>query len=1132
MKSKRIRKRAGAVLLSAAMVFSMPGTSVFATADSGRVNQASGLCEHHPEHNEECGYEETASPSNAAKTSCTYVCEICSEADAKTNEKDTAPDSSVYDPEDCICEEACTAEVVDGDCPLCGWEVLGWKACSLAEIADEEDGDLYSSVITAWDWVDDENNLQGNDIILAEGAGTVTFKELQEVLPAEITARVQVVSDGAEKASPSDADEEIILSEDEYMEETIEVENWSCKSYPRGGAFAGSYKITAELPAGYVLAEGTAPLAVNVKFAGMNLATSSNAAKIGETEYETLAEALEQAQPDDIIVLLNHVAEKIRIGKLEGASSITSDRMNVEMVPVADNVTLDLNGKTLEGKGEASDAYPLGLYHVNDFTITDTAAGGIVRAGAGEYAVYAEDSSLTINGGAFHGGSRALELTRSDCTVNAGTFEADSYTVYVGRESSLEIDNGVFTSTGSGADAAALYVTPYCETVSLNGGTYKGEKAGVRVSGSSSIGSILGDGKGFYGEDHTLVSNTAVKATDAAVTVSDSDTPPVLFVAVTDITGIPTAATAGTDLTLTGTVNPSDATNQDIIWKVSDPGTTGAVISGSVLKITDAGTAIVTAVVANGAAEGTDYTKDFTITVSAGISEAAARIDTVSYHTLREAFEHAKTGNTIVLLENVNEKIRIGVLGENASVTGDKMDLVPAADSLTLDLNGNTFTCGSDYPLGIYGIDGFTVKDSGNGGAITSAADYAVYAEDASLNINSGIFRGGKRALELTRSDCTIGSGTFEAGDYAVYVGRESSLKVENGSFKSTGSVSDSAALFVSKYSGEVVLSGGIYEGNKAAVRTAGRAVGSILAEEYGYKNTKTGTVITDLAVLKGNVVEPKVEIVKAEMPAEVKTYTITFDANGGSVSPVSAETDAGGRLSVLPAPVRTGNYRFAGWFTEINGGTQVRVSHVYKSDTTIYAHWIGTGSGSGGSSGGSSGGGSGSGGGPSYNSAPSATLISVPNGYSGGTKVIGRVRVPDYTVEGQWSLNEAGKWNLKDSDGQMFANTWVAAFNPYADVAAGQSAFDWFLFDAEGNMMTGWYTDESGDTYYLNPVSDNTLGAMAIGWRLIDLNYYYFNDIPDGTRGKLLKSTTTPEGYYVNENGVWDGTVREDAKQ
>jgi len=91
----------------------------------------------------------------------------------------------------------------------------------------------------------------------------------------------------------------------------------------------------------------------------------------------------------------------------------------------------------------------------------------------------------------------------------------------------------------------------------------------------------------------------------------------VITVAVTGISDLPNEAVAGTPLTLSGTVSPSDATYQTITWSVKDIGDTGATISGDVLSTTGKGSVTVTATIANGTADGTDYKKDFTITVSA-----------------------------------------------------------------------------------------------------------------------------------------------------------------------------------------------------------------------------------------------------------------------------------------------------------------------------------------------------------------------------------------------------------------------------------------------------------------------------------------------------------------------------------
>lgn len=49
---------------------------------------------------------------------------------------------------------------------------------------------------------------------------------------------------------------------------------------------------------------------------------------------------------------------------------------------------------------------------------------------------------------------------------------------------------------------------------------------------------------------------------------------------VTNITGVPSTATATVPLTLTGTVEPGNATSQTIAWSVNNSGTTGADITG------------------------------------------------------------------------------------------------------------------------------------------------------------------------------------------------------------------------------------------------------------------------------------------------------------------------------------------------------------------------------------------------------------------------------------------------------------------------------------------------------------------------------------------------------------------------
>ena len=65
-------------------------------------------------------------------------------------------------------------------------------------------------------------------------------------------------------------------------------------------------------------------------------------------------------------------------------------------------------------------------------------------------------------------------------------------------------------------------------------------------------------------------------------------------------------------------------------------------------------------------------------------------------------------------------------------------------------------------------------------------------------------------------------------------------------------------------------------------------------------------------------------------------TYTVIFDANGGSVNPTSAVTVAG-KLTSLPTPTYDG-YNFLGWYTQKDGGDKVTTDTVFTMDSTIYA--------------------------------------------------------------------------------------------------------------------------------------------------------------------------------------------------
>jgi formylglycine-generating enzyme required for sulfatase activity len=108
-------------------------------------------------------------------------------------------------------------------------------------------------------------------------------------------------------------------------------------------------------------------------------------------------------------------------------------------------------------------------------------------------------------------------------------------------------------------------------------------------------------------EGHTVTGTYAVKY--------ETSLPAPSFVPVTGITGVPASVPVLAPVTLTGTVAPANATNQTIVWSVTNQGTTGANISGNTLTTTSTGTVEVTATIVDGTEVGTPYTQAFNINI-------------------------------------------------------------------------------------------------------------------------------------------------------------------------------------------------------------------------------------------------------------------------------------------------------------------------------------------------------------------------------------------------------------------------------------------------------------------------------------------------------------------------------------
>ncbi|MDO4938934.1 MAG: hypothetical protein Q4E54_03135 [Lachnospiraceae bacterium] len=94
---------------------------------------------------------------------------------------------------------------------------------------------------------------------------------------------------------------------------------------------------------------------------------------------------------------------------------------------------------------------------------------------------------------------------------------------------------------------------------------------------------------------------------------------------------------------------------------------------------------------------------------------------------------------------------------------------------------------------------------------------------------------------------------------------------------------------------------------------------------------------------------------------------------------------------------------------------------------------------------------------------------------------------------EGTWT--EAAGKRLCSLNGKQLRSTWALIYTPET------KASQWYYFDADGVMLTGWVWIKSADglarCYYLNPASGSTYGALFL----------------DGM---------TPDYQHVDSTGAW----------
>ena len=201
------------------------------------------------------------------------------------------------------------------------------------------------------------------------------------------------------------------------------------------------------------------------------------------------------------------------------------------------------------------------------------------------------------------------------------------------------------------------------------GATITGNTLNTTAAGTVAVRAVIINGLALD-IDYSQIFNISVRAP---------------FVTVTNISDVSATAVAGTPLTLAGTVVPTDATNQAIIWSVQSAGTTGATITGNTLNTTAAGTVTVRATVTNGASASRNYTQDFTITVS-GVTNVSELSSTNPLRAwMRGGLLHVSGLEIGELLSIYNA---VGALVYNSVADSEEIDIPWSAEGVFIIRSG------------------------------------------------------------------------------------------------------------------------------------------------------------------------------------------------------------------------------------------------------------------------------------------------------------------------------------------------------------------------------------------------------------------------------------------------------------
>ncbi|MDR2022092.1 MAG: InlB B-repeat-containing protein [Hungatella sp.] len=279
----------------------------------------------------------------------------------------------------------------------------------------------------------------------------------------------------------------------------------------------------------------------------------------------------------------------------------------------------------------------------------------------------------------------------------------------------------------------------------------------------------------------------------------------------------------------------------------------------------------------------------------------------------------------------------------------------------------------------------------------------------------------------------------------------------------------------------------------------------------------------------------------------KVKQCVIHFDKNLNAVgkNPEDKIVAYGEPVGTLPV-INAEGYTFLGWYTEPNNGTKViETTPAPLGETTYYAHW-------------------------DKKSEPTEPEPSKPDPPDESEKNKEEKETVVKPVDPVIDSNS--KPTVPDTGGNFTVNPYdprdVTYTKPDGTPAKDEwvgDGEDWYHVDANGKLNYDWFLEGEKTWYKLNKEPGDKFGAaligwnhepmdkkryffdpgttkMLTGWQFIDNKWYYFtkkNEAqtyfgsnhdgwlydpakPGKPYGSMYWNEKTPDGYLVDENGVW----------